>query len=156
MWCSPRPRGCEQNRFGPPQFENTSFHWQPSLPKPRPSPTPRPPIKNVPSPKTSKFNLKLHANGRNIVGCYILCPFAHPVACFWMFLSKVWNRTHLAPSKRTQHCWNVCTYSSLKIGVTVLNLKLLFVSLNNYLFSFLRRDFFSSVLLNNIKVNTKR
>ena len=155
MWYSPRPRGCEQNRFGPPQFENTSFHWQPSLPKPRPSPTPRPPIKNVPSPKTSKFNLKLHANGRNIVGCYILCPFAHPVACFWMFLSKVWNRTHLAPSKRTQHCWNVCTYSSLKIGVTVLNLKL-FVSLNNYLFSFLQRDFFSSVLLNNIKVNTKR
>ena len=144
------------NKTGLAQFENTSFHWQPSLPKRRPSPTLRPPIKNVPSPKTSKFNLKLHANGRNIVGCYILCPFAHPVACFWMFLSKVWNRTHLAPSKRTQHCWNVCTYSSLKIGVTVLNLKLLFVSLNNYLFSFLQRDFFSSVLLNNIKVNTKR
>ena len=23
------------------------------------------------------------ANGRNIVGCYMLGPFAHPVACCW-------------------------------------------------------------------------
>ena len=139
-----------------PNLKTFRFTGNPPFQSPGPPPPPRPPIKNVPSPKTSKFNLKLHANGRNIVGCYILCPFAHPVACFWMFLSKVWNRTLLAPSKRTQHCWNVCTYSSLKIGLTVLNLKLLFVSWNNYLFSFLQRDFFSSVLLNNIKVNTKR
>ena len=29
------------------------------------------------------------ANGRNIVGFYMLRPFAHPVACCWMFLRKV-------------------------------------------------------------------
>ena len=28
------------------------------------------------------FNL--HANGRNTVGCYMLRPFAHPVACCCM------------------------------------------------------------------------
>ena len=30
----------------------------------------------------------LRANGRNIVGCYILRPFAHPVACCWELLRK--------------------------------------------------------------------
>ena len=29
------------------------------------------------------------ANGRNIVGCYMLRPFAHPVACCWMSLRVV-------------------------------------------------------------------
>ena len=32
------------------------------------------------------YLLKPRANGRNIVGCYILRPFAHPVACCWMLL----------------------------------------------------------------------
>ena len=30
--------------------------------------------------------LRLRANGRNIVECYMLSPFAHPVACCWMLL----------------------------------------------------------------------
>ena len=30
--------------------------------------------------------LKLLANGRNIVGCYMLPPFAHPVACCCVLL----------------------------------------------------------------------
>ena len=33
------------------------------------------------------FNL--HANGRNIVGCYMLRPFAHLVGCCWMLLLVV-------------------------------------------------------------------
>ena len=33
--------------------------------------------------------LKPRANGRNFVGCYRLHPFAHPVACCWMFLCVV-------------------------------------------------------------------
>ena len=33
--------------------------------------------------------LKPRANGRNIVGCYMLRPFAHPVACCWMLLRVV-------------------------------------------------------------------
>ena len=34
-------------------------------------------------------SLKPRANGRNIVGCYMLRPFAHPVACCWMLLRVV-------------------------------------------------------------------
>ena len=34
-------------------------------------------------------NLKLRTKGRNIVGCYMLCPFAHTVACWWELLRKV-------------------------------------------------------------------
>ena len=33
--------------------------------------------------------IKQRANGRNIVGCYMLRPFAHPVACCWMLLRVV-------------------------------------------------------------------
>ena len=32
---------------------------------------------------------KPRANGRNIVGCYMLRPFAHPVACCWILLRVV-------------------------------------------------------------------
>ena len=35
------------------------------------------------------FCVKPRANGRNIVGCYMLRPFAHPVACCWMLLRVV-------------------------------------------------------------------
>ena len=34
-------------------------------------------------------SLKPRANGRNIVGCYMLHPFAHPIACCWMLLRVV-------------------------------------------------------------------
>ena len=37
----------------------------------------------------SCFEVKLPANGQNIVGCYMLCPFPHPVACCWMLLRVV-------------------------------------------------------------------
>ena len=33
--------------------------------------------------------IKPRANGRSIVGCYILRPFVHPVACSWELLRKV-------------------------------------------------------------------
>ena len=46
------------------------------------------------------------ANGRNIVVCYMLCLFAHPVACCWMLLGAVAQSLKpvklLAPCKRTQ------------------------------------------------------
>ena len=33
--------------------------------------------------------IKPRANGRSIVGCYILRPFVHPVACSWeLFCAK--------------------------------------------------------------------
>ena len=35
------------------------------------------------------FSFKPRANGRNIVGCYMLRPFAHPVPCCWMLLRVV-------------------------------------------------------------------
>ena len=38
--------------------------------------------------------LKPLAKGRNIVGCYILRPFAHPVACCRELLRKIWNRSN--------------------------------------------------------------
>ena len=44
----------------------------------------------------------------NIVGCYMLCPFAHPVACCSVLLRKVWNRSNeLRANGRSnsQHCW---------------------------------------------------
>ena len=37
----------------------------------------------------SLWCLKPRANGRNIVGWYMLRPFAHPVACCWMLLCVV-------------------------------------------------------------------
>ena len=37
----------------------------------------------------NKVNVKPRANGRNIVGCYMLRLFAHPVACCWMLLRVV-------------------------------------------------------------------
>ena len=32
----------------------------------------------------------------NIVGCYMLRPFAHPVACCCVLLRKVWNRSNFS------------------------------------------------------------
>ena len=43
----------------------------------------------------SQFILKPCANGSNIVRCYMLLPFAHPVACCWQLLRKVWNRSNV-------------------------------------------------------------
>ena len=34
-------------------------------------------------------SLKPRASGRNIIGCYMLRPFTHPVACCWMLLRVV-------------------------------------------------------------------
>ena len=53
--------------------------------------------------------VRLRANGRNIVGCYMLRPFAHPVACCWTLLRVVAQSLKpvelFAPCKRTEHCW---------------------------------------------------
>ena len=37
---------------------------------------------------TLKGYVKFRANGRNVVGCYTLRPFAHSVACCWELLHK--------------------------------------------------------------------
>ena len=37
----------------------------------------------------SFLSVKPRANERNIVGCYMLRPFGHPVACCWMLLRVV-------------------------------------------------------------------
>ena len=37
----------------------------------------------------TSVTLRLRANRRNIVGCYMLRPFAHPFACCWMLLCFV-------------------------------------------------------------------
>ena len=66
--------------------------------------------------------LKERANGCNIVGqqlqtlldqkCYILRPFAHPVACCCVLLGVVAQSLKppvklLTPCKGTQHCWEL-------------------------------------------------
>ena len=48
------------------------------------------------------LSFKPCANGRNIVGCYMLRPFAHPAACCWMLLRKVGNRSNFS-AKNSQH-----------------------------------------------------
>ena len=48
------------------------------------------------------FSLKPRANGRNIVGCYMLRLFAHPVACFCVLLRNV--AQSLKPVKRLATC----------------------------------------------------
>ena len=41
--------------------------------------------------------------GRNIVECYMLRPFAHPVACWWEFIAQSLKQVKLlATCKRTQ------------------------------------------------------
>ena len=44
-----------------------------------------------------------------IVGCYMLRPFANPVACCWMLLFVVAQSLKpvilFTSYKRTQHCW---------------------------------------------------
>ena len=55
------------------------------------------------------ISLKPRANGRDIVGCYMFYPFAHPVACCWELLRKVlnWSNVELRENGRnnSQHCW---------------------------------------------------
>ena len=65
-------------------------------------------------PECYFFSLKPCSNGRNIVGCYILCPFAHPVACCcimfvaWCLWHKVWNRSNFwAKNSRTLFCFMI-------------------------------------------------
>ena len=47
---------------------------------------------------TRKWMLSPVQNGPNIVGCYMLRPFAHPVACCWMLLRKVWTGQIFQPT----------------------------------------------------------
>ena len=53
----------------------------------------------------------LLASNSQHCGCYMLRLFAHPVACCWMLLRVVAQSLKpvvlLAPSKRTQHCWEL-------------------------------------------------
>ena len=79
------------------------------------------------------MTLKPHANRRNIVGCYLLRPFGHPVACCWMLLRVV--AQSLKPVKLfsqqlptfllfrdrrsvAQQCW-ICLYRSSNTVVVV-------------------------------------
>ena len=81
---------------------------------------------------------KLRANGPNIVECYLLCPFAHPVACCCVLLGvqlrKVWNRSNfylretevttpniVGPTKLGVVA-SVCTYSfTINLSVNTLS-----------------------------------
>ena len=80
--------------------------------------------------------LKPRANGRNIVGCYMLRLFAHPVACCWMLFRVV--AQSLKPVKRycqqlptfllfcdsrsvAQQCWIRLHDSSNIVGATHAN-----------------------------------
>ena len=53
----------------------------------------------------------------NIVGCYILHTFAHPVACCWELLRKVWKRSnvylHVNERNSFQNCWT----NNIMLGV---------------------------------------
>ena len=77
--------------------------------------------------------VKPRANGRNIVGCYMLRPFARPVACCWMLLRVVVQS--LKPVKLfsqqlptfllfcarqsvAQQCWTLLHSSSNIVGTT--------------------------------------
>ena len=56
------------------------------------------------------MTLKPRANGRNIVGSYMLRPFAHPVRCCWMLLRVVAQslkpvKTQQLPTLLRQQCW---------------------------------------------------
>ena len=54
----------------------------------------------------------------NTVGCYILHLFAHPVACFWELLRKVWNRSNLKlctnGHNNSQQC-SICLHGALHL-----------------------------------------
>ena len=50
----------------------------------------------------SQTDVTLLPTTPNIVGCYMLRPFAHPVACCWMLLRKVWNRSNFS-ANNSQH-----------------------------------------------------
>ena len=52
--------------------------------------------------KLKSTEVKPRTNGRNIVGCYMLGPFAHPVACCCVLLRKVWNRSNFS-ANNSQH-----------------------------------------------------
>ena len=66
-----------------------------------------------------KQTVKPHVNGRNVVGCYILRPFAHPVACCCALLGEVaqslkpvkllaaCKRTQQLPILSDQQCWEL-------------------------------------------------
>ena len=47
-------------------------------------------------------SIKPHANGHNIVGCYMLRPFAHPAACCYVLFGVVVQS--LKPVKRLTTC----------------------------------------------------
>ena len=70
--------------------------------------------------KQIKKPVKPRANGRNIVGCYMLRSFAHPIACCWTLLRVVAQSPNISfvprsPKRNTtmldpfaqlfQHCW---------------------------------------------------
>ena len=50
-------------------------------------------------------------NGRDIVGCHMFYPFAHPIACSWEFFPKVlnWSNVELLENGRnnSQCCWEL-------------------------------------------------
>ena len=39
--------------------------------------------------KLKRKSIKPHENGCNVVGCYMFCPFAHPVCCCCVLLGVV-------------------------------------------------------------------
>ena len=46
-------------------------------------------LSHIPEFMFASASVKRRTNGLNIVGCYMLRPFTHPVACCWMLLHVV-------------------------------------------------------------------
>ena len=73
----------------------------------------------------------------NIVGCYMMCPFAYPVACCCVFLGvgaqSLKPVKRLALYKQTQHCWELLSPFACSLILTGLALmNSLSIILRNY------------------------
>ena len=63
-------------------------------------------------------NGRIFVGQQHIVGCYILRPFAHPVTCFCMLLSKVWKWSNFR-ANNSQHFF--CSVIAEACGATMLD-----------------------------------
>ena len=62
----------------------------------------------------------LRANGRNIVGCYMSRPFAHPVACCRVLLGVVAQSLKAVKLKATCKRMQQCCRNNTEISIFLL------------------------------------
>ena len=104
------------------------------------------PASNVYEDK-GKVLTEQRANGRNIVGCYMLRPFAHPVACCWELLGNKLETSQ--------------TFSYVQRDATTPNIVGSSLTWKNFLFQFPirlhlghRKRYISRVVLKNWTIST--